>query len=509
MQTQTIVYTAFKSPISIAQGIQRVNFGYNFAQDRSVMYYGNNNPDKLLRPMRRFYSVDGTMEITQTLATSALAAKYEFTTYIGGDAYTAPALARQVDNATSSIFYLHRDHLGTILAISDSVGDVIEKRLFDAWGEILKVQNGAGVILTKLTFLERGYTGHEHLQSFKLINMNGRLYDPRLHRFLQPDNNLQEPYNTQNYNRYGYVLNNPLKYTDPTGEFTWSDFVAGVAIVVGVVLTIASVGTLAAVGASLIAAGVAHFGTAAANYFNSGSSTQGNWDASSSNAGFSFSTSVSTDFGYGGKKDVANNNNPVEGHLGVASGNYDDWYLKKIQENPNWSPSFYPFDARGYELFYHWSKGSGKDLAYKNGLWGKYMSQNNIINLSLLKDADVEAMNMMEKGLTKYFSKSGNYAMEIENGYFEGYQLLHGTQHFSHTVSGTYDAKSKSYNLNYTLKWNDRINPNGIQGDGSIARYFYNMGAKDFNISIIWNLSINVKVSDLNNNIYNNGTIHN
>ncbi|WP_229655121.1 RHS repeat-associated core domain-containing protein [Flavobacterium sp. LC2016-23] len=49
--------------------------------------------------------------------------------------------------------------------------------------------------------------------------MNGRIYDPNLHRFLQPDNNIQDPFNTQNYNRYGYVLNNPLKYTDPTGEF--------------------------------------------------------------------------------------------------------------------------------------------------------------------------------------------------------------------------------------------------------------------------------------------------
>jgi hypothetical protein len=50
--------------------------------------------------------------------------------------------------------------------------------------------------------------------------MNGRLYDPKLHRFLQPDNFVQDPSNTQNYNRYGYVLNNPLKYTDPSGEIT-------------------------------------------------------------------------------------------------------------------------------------------------------------------------------------------------------------------------------------------------------------------------------------------------
>ena len=51
--------------------------------------------------------------------------------------------------------------------------------------------------------------------------MNGRLYDPKLHRFLQPDNNIQDLFNTQNYNRYGYVLNNPLKYTDPSGESIW------------------------------------------------------------------------------------------------------------------------------------------------------------------------------------------------------------------------------------------------------------------------------------------------
>jgi len=48
--------------------------------------------------------------------------------------------------------------------------------------------------------------------------MNARLYAPILHRFLQVDNYIQDPTNTQNYNQYGYVLNNPLKYTDPSGN---------------------------------------------------------------------------------------------------------------------------------------------------------------------------------------------------------------------------------------------------------------------------------------------------
>ena len=48
--------------------------------------------------------------------------------------------------------------------------------------------------------------------------MNGRLYDPLVGRMLSPDNFVQDNTNSQNYNRYSYVMNNPLKYTDPTGE---------------------------------------------------------------------------------------------------------------------------------------------------------------------------------------------------------------------------------------------------------------------------------------------------
>ena len=49
--------------------------------------------------------------------------------------------------------------------------------------------------------------------------MNGRIYDPTLGRFLQADPHIQAPKNSQSYNRYAYVLNNPLSYTDPSGYF--------------------------------------------------------------------------------------------------------------------------------------------------------------------------------------------------------------------------------------------------------------------------------------------------
>jgi RHS repeat-associated protein len=64
-----------------------------------------------------------------------------------------------------------------------------------------------------------GYTGHEMLNEFTLINMNARLYDPVAGMMLSPDNVLQEPTNSQNYHKYAYCFNNPLKYNDPTGNF--------------------------------------------------------------------------------------------------------------------------------------------------------------------------------------------------------------------------------------------------------------------------------------------------
>lgn len=63
----------------------------------------------------------------------------------------------------------------------------------------------------------RGYTGHKHLDQFELINMNGRIFDPVTSRFLSPDPMVQDIFNSQNYNRYSYCLNNPLRYTDPSG----------------------------------------------------------------------------------------------------------------------------------------------------------------------------------------------------------------------------------------------------------------------------------------------------
>lgn len=112
------------------------------------------------------------------------------------------------------------DNLGSILCVMDENGTKVFDASYDAWGKQTVTLNTIG--------LHRGYTGHEMLSEFDIINMNGRLYDPVLGRFFSPDNYVQMPDNSQNFNRYSYCLNNPLKYTDPSGEF-WN-LILGAAI---------------------------------------------------------------------------------------------------------------------------------------------------------------------------------------------------------------------------------------------------------------------------------------
>ena len=85
-----------------------------------------------------------------------------------------------------------------------------------SWGNSRDPYTWTGTNANRCMF-DRGFTGHEHLFSFGLINMNGRMYDPVMSSFLSVDNYVQSPENSQNFNRYSYCLNNPLKYTDPSG----------------------------------------------------------------------------------------------------------------------------------------------------------------------------------------------------------------------------------------------------------------------------------------------------
>lgn len=134
---------------------------------------------------------------------------------------------KQIDKTA----YFHTDALGSAELISDTNGVIQIERGYTPFGEQLAELELSSPPLFSSRQM-RGFTGHENVAVGTLVNMNARLYDPQLGRFLSADSFVQDPSMSQSYNRYSYVLNNPVKYTDPTGHF-WELAAIGFAIFVG------------------------------------------------------------------------------------------------------------------------------------------------------------------------------------------------------------------------------------------------------------------------------------
>ncbi|MBR0109836.1 MAG: hypothetical protein IJM05_04465 [Bacteroidales bacterium] len=207
---RAVTYNTFDRPETIAEGAYTSGLVYDADGDRVKMYVS----DTLSGPFVIRYYIGGRYEYDLFSGTERL--------YLGGDAYSAPMVLIKSGAGGWTPYQIGRDYLGSITDISDLDGQSFQVHYrYDPWGRLVDNSTGQpyapGSEPTLL--LGRGYTGHEYLPWFGLINANARLYDPLLGRFLSPDPYVQDPDFSQNYNRYSYCLNNPLKYSDESGEF--------------------------------------------------------------------------------------------------------------------------------------------------------------------------------------------------------------------------------------------------------------------------------------------------
>jgi RHS repeat-associated protein len=209
-----IGYSATNRVQSLTKGADSLALWYNDANQRSLSKHYVNGT------LTATHYYDGLFEaIIQVSSPQTV----RYIHYIpGGEGIVA---ILNTVNDVDSMYYLHTDHLGSYDKITNQAGTVVESYSFDAWGRRRNPVNWTYSGVATSFLFDRGFTGHEHLDVFGLINMNARLYDPVLGRFLGPDNYVQSPGNSQSYNRYSYCLNNPLKYTDPSGEkWHWPKF---------------------------------------------------------------------------------------------------------------------------------------------------------------------------------------------------------------------------------------------------------------------------------------------
>ena len=200
---RTITYTVFDKPDRITKGGDQVDFAYGVGNSR---YQRIDSGPTLQRTTLYLGSVERITEGSSTY----------YKRYLGG-----VAIATYYPSTdTQNIAYLLKDHIGSIHTVLDEDAAITARMHFGAFGERQDMNwqsafTGYQYALNAIT--TRGFTGHEQVDSMGIVHMNRRIYDPKLGRFLQADPIVQAPKNSQSLNRYTYVLNNPLSYTDPSG----------------------------------------------------------------------------------------------------------------------------------------------------------------------------------------------------------------------------------------------------------------------------------------------------
>ena len=201
---RTIAWSSFNKPTSIQKGQVRIHFDYGPDRSRyqqvrtteagttTILYVG-----KLYEQVTRQGQVERRHYIVAGSKTVAI--------------YTDKGAG------VTQTRYLHHDHLGSVAVITDEQGGVVERLSFSAFGARRNLDWTTATTVLTSQVTTRGFTGHEQLDDVGLVHMNGRVYDPLLGRFLSADPQVQFPASSQSYNRYSYVNNNPLSYTDPSG----------------------------------------------------------------------------------------------------------------------------------------------------------------------------------------------------------------------------------------------------------------------------------------------------
>ena len=205
---------SLKRPKEIRENYNKLQFGYNGDGERIWMRFyqrpiiGNNYSSNVTET--RYYLSDDC----EVLDKGNNGKKYFY--YVGGNAYDAKAVVL-IENGTCKIYQMYRDNVGSVIMYAKNAD--ITRISYTPFGTRMASNNGivSPGHIASMKFL-RGYTGHEEIPWFGLLNANARLYNPYIGRFLSPDPQVTTIGNPLDFNPYVYANNNPFKYVDRNGE---------------------------------------------------------------------------------------------------------------------------------------------------------------------------------------------------------------------------------------------------------------------------------------------------
>lgn len=205
LNTQNITYGVYQRTTNISENLKTLDLSYSYDYERRMGIFKTNNVTDETRWYVGNYEKQTIGSITREIH------------YVSNGERLIAIIVKEGSTVTNN--YVHTDHLGSILAITNNAMAYVTRQNYDPWGRKRNVDTWTySGVQSVPTWLYRGYTGHEEYAQFNLINMNARLYDPHTGRMLSPDIAVTMPYSSQGYNRYSYANNNPLKFIDPDGN---------------------------------------------------------------------------------------------------------------------------------------------------------------------------------------------------------------------------------------------------------------------------------------------------
>jgi RHS repeat-associated protein len=205
--TRTIDFTDFDLPRTIQDG--NTNWVFQYDADRQ----------RAQKITTSAAGVSSTVYVGK-LYEKRIAASGDVThvMYVAGDRGNVVAQITQPDIGGAPVVdYLFGDQLGSTTAISGPAGAT--QMRFDPFGARIGTYGPPSAATNPSPSIAIGFTGQEEedRDGLDLINMNGRIYDPSLMRFLTADPFVTRPMNSQEFNRYSYANNSPFSFTDKTG----------------------------------------------------------------------------------------------------------------------------------------------------------------------------------------------------------------------------------------------------------------------------------------------------
>jgi len=209
----SITWTSYNQPSVITQSSQ-ITLGYNQDHER---YYSldSNGPEKT-------YYVGGLLE--KVNKNGGTLWDWRHYVYIGSEPV---AIVSRTTGSPTTIRYVLKDYLGSVHALLDNTGSVLVKESFRPfgiernsadWKSTTTTTDQVNIVnISRRTFTFQTEFGIPGGPGMGLIDLNGRMHDAFIGRLLSADPTIPDPTNTQSYNRYSYVNNNPLSDIDPTG----------------------------------------------------------------------------------------------------------------------------------------------------------------------------------------------------------------------------------------------------------------------------------------------------